>query len=99
MNDAFVIEIRERVKNYFLIVYRNLRDLIPKSIGHILINESHSKMQVELFEGVNRENELISKSIEEPEIILLQRQQCQSALRILKQCLKKLQEEELMDDF
>ena len=33
MTDAFVIEIRERVKDYFLLVYRNLRDSIPKTIG------------------------------------------------------------------
>lgn len=96
MSDAFVIEIRERVKNYFMIIYRNLRDTIPKSIGHILIGESYTKMQVELFEGVNKENSLITKSLEEPDIILNQRKQCQSALRILKSCLKKLQEEDLL---
>ena len=33
MQDAFVIEIRERVVDYFFDVYDNLRDYIPKVIG------------------------------------------------------------------
>jgi hypothetical protein len=40
MSDAFVIEIRERVVSYFFLVYRNLRDTIPKIIGNVLINNS-----------------------------------------------------------
>ena len=33
MSEAFVIEIRERVKDYFYLVFRNLRDSIPKTLG------------------------------------------------------------------
>ena len=33
MSEAFVVEIRERVRDYFHLVFRNLRDSIPKTIG------------------------------------------------------------------
>jgi len=33
MADAFIVEIRERVRDYFFLVFSNLRDSIPKTIG------------------------------------------------------------------
>lgn len=98
MSDAFVKEIRERVKDYFYLVFRNLRDSIPKTIGQMMLNDSSQRMQVELFECINRDTETISQVLSEPEIILLQRKQCQAGLRVLKNCLKKLQEEDLLED-
>ncbi len=44
MADAFVHEIRDRVKDYFDLVYRGLRDAIPKAIGQMMLNESSQKM-------------------------------------------------------
>lgn len=44
MGDAFVKEIRERVKDYFFLVFRNLRDNIPKTIGQMMLNNSSEKM-------------------------------------------------------
>lgn len=98
MSDAFVIEIRERVKDYFLLVDRNLKDSIPKTIGEMMLNDSSNKMQIEIFDGINRDADEIAKTLSEPEYILVQRKQCQQALRILKACLKKLQEENLLED-
>ena len=98
MADAFVIEIRNRVKDYFLLVERNLRDSIPKAIGEMLLNDSSGKMQIEIFDGINKDAEEISKTLSEPDYILVQRKQCQQTLRILKQCLKKLQEENLLEE-
>ena len=40
MSEAFVVEIRERVKDYFHLVFRNLRDSIPKTIGQMMLNDS-----------------------------------------------------------
>ncbi len=56
MSEAFVIEIRERVVEYFFLVYRNLRDTIPKIIGNVLINNSSSQMQVELYDAITRDS-------------------------------------------
>ena len=98
MTDAFVRETRERVKDYFYLVFRSLRDSIPKAIGQILLNESSQRMQVEIFEGVNKDSAVIAATLAEPDYILVQRKQCQAALRVLKTCLKKLQEEDLIED-
>ena len=44
MSEAFIVEIRERVNDYFFLVYRNLRDSIPKTIGQMMLNNSSEKM-------------------------------------------------------
>lgn len=98
MSEAFVKEIRERVKDYFFLVFRSLRDAIPKTIGQMMLNDSSQKMQVELFECINRDSDAIAATLSEPDTILLQRKQVQNSLRVLRQCLKKLQEEDLLDD-
>ena len=98
MSEAFVKEIRERVKDYFYLVFRNLRDAVPKTIGQMLLNESSQKMQVELYECVSKDSEAIAETLSEPESIVLQRKQCQTALRVLKNCLKRIQEEDLLED-
>lgn len=55
MSEAFVREIRFRVLEYFEIVYKNLRDSIPKAIGQMLLNESSQQMQVKIFEAVQKD--------------------------------------------
>ncbi len=98
MSEAFVIEIRDRVKDYFELVFRNLRDSIPKTLGQMLLNDSSQKMQVELFDAINRDSKAIGGTLSEPDYILVQRKQCRNALRVLKNCLKKLQDEDLIED-
>ena len=98
MSEAFVIEIRERVKDYFFLVFRNLRDSIPKTIGQMMLNDSSQKMQVEIFDAINRDSSTIASTISEPDYILVQRKNCRGALRVLKSCLKKLQDEDLIEE-
>lgn len=98
MSDAFVIEIRDRVKDYFGLVYRNLRDSIPKCIGNMLLTESCQKMNIELIDGVNKNMEALTRTLLEPEIIVIQRKQCTEALKVLKKCLRKLQDEDIIED-
>ena len=38
MTDAFVIEIWEWVWDYFFLVFRNLWDSIPKTLGNMMLN-------------------------------------------------------------
>lgn len=97
MGDAFVREVRDRIRDYFVLVFRNLRDSIPKCIGSMLLNESCQRMNIELIEGINRNSENIVNTLLEPEIIVLQRKQCSSALKVLKKCLKKLQDEDIIE--
>lgn len=98
MQEAFVREIRERIRDYFVLVYRNLRDAVPKCIGNMLLNESCARMNVELMDGVNRAQDAVARSLAEPETIVLQRKQCSEALRVLKKCLKKLQDEDIIEN-
>lgn len=97
MNEAFIKEIRERVKDYFYLVFRNLRDSIPKTIGQMILNDSSARMQVELFECINKDSEAIAETLSEPDVVVLQRRQCAAALKVLKGCLKKLNEEDLLE--
>ena len=64
----------------------------------MMLNDSSQNMQVELFDAVNRDSKSISKTLQDPDYIVVQRTQCRNALRVLKNCLKKLQEEDLISD-
>lgn len=97
MGEAFVREIRDRIRDYFVLVFRNLRDSIPKCIGSMLLNESCQRMHIELIEGINKNSEHIVATLSDPEVIVLQRKQCSSALKVLRKCLKKLQDEDIIE--
>lgn len=43
-NTMFIREIRSRLDNYFTIVIRNVRDSIPKLIGHHLIRKTQESL-------------------------------------------------------
>jgi hypothetical protein len=98
MSDAFVHEIKERVVEYFFLVFRNLRDTVPKIIGNVLINNSANQMQVELYDAISRDQQTICESLSDPEYVIQQRNDLRNSIRILKSCLKKLQEEDLLLD-
>lgn len=70
MSEAFVQEIRERVVEYFFLVYRTLRDTIPKIIGNVLINNSSSQMNVDLYDAINKDQQAICQSLSEPEFVV-----------------------------
>ena len=98
MMEAFVVEIWARVVDYFFLVFRNLRDSIPKILGQMLINNSATAMQIELFEAINKDQGAISNTLQEPDYVVQQRTECRNALWVLKNCLKKLQDEDLLEE-
>ena len=55
----FIREVRRRLDAYLAIVIRNLRDLIPKLIGQILVTKSMDSMQLEIIEGINKSTEVL----------------------------------------
>ena len=97
MADAFVGEMRTRVQDYFVLVFRGLRDNVPKCIGNTLLNESCQRMNVELIESINKSAAQVVATLSEPESIVLMRKQCSETLGVLKRCLKKLQDEDIVD--
>lgn len=98
MSGAFIKEIRQRVIKYFNLIYRNLRDCIPKIIGQMLLHESHSSMNQALYDGLRSEFSRITERLKEPETIKAQRQMINKASSVLKKCLKTLEKEDLFDE-
>jgi len=47
--NVFVVELRQRIDQYFAIVLRNVKDSIPKSIGHFMVRKSQDSLQFELY--------------------------------------------------
>jgi GTPase SAR1 family protein len=97
MSDSFIKEIRQRVIRYFNLIYRNLRDCIPKIIGQMLLHESHASMNQALYEGLRNEFQQIAENLREPEGMKIQREQINKARDILRRCLKTLEREDLFE--
>lgn len=47
--NAYVMEMRKRIDQYFDIVLRNIRDSVPKAIGCFLVKKSQEVLQFELY--------------------------------------------------
>ena len=47
--NLFIKEIRNSIDAYFKLIVRNLRESIPKIIGHFLIKEIEDNMQLKLY--------------------------------------------------
>jgi dynamin 1-like protein len=91
-NVQFVQEVRHRIDLYFRLVIRNIRDSVPKLIGNFLVRKSMDRLQLELFEKVNRDTS-IQDLLVEPEHIAMERDKVNSQLRILKEAQKILRRE------
>ena len=61
----FVQELRARLDTYFRIVVRNIRDSIPKIIGHFLVRSVQNKMQIELFKRLGEMRDAVSRGLGE----------------------------------
>lgn len=88
--NVFVIELRQRIDQYFAIVLRNVKDSIPKSIGHFMVRKSQDSLQFELYNQVNT-NKALSSTLGEPARITERRKALTEVLTTLKNSLKVLQ--------
>jgi dynamin 1-like protein len=52
-NAAFVKNLRNRIDNYFKIVLRNVRDIVPKSVGYFLVQKSQDVLMNDLWMRIN----------------------------------------------
>lgn len=59
---------RTRIDAYFAIVMRNIRDSIPKIIGNFLVKSVQEKMQFNLYNEINKNEELLNTLGEPPHI-------------------------------
>jgi hypothetical protein len=56
----FVDEMRSRIDAYFFIVLRNIRDSVPKIIGHFLVKACQEKLQYNLYNEINKNEQLLN---------------------------------------
>jgi len=82
---AFVNELKTRLDCYFRIVVRNIRDTVPRLIGHFLVRVVQNKMQIELFRRLNQMFETVNRSMGEPAAVVQERK----ALTIQLDTLRK----------
>lgn len=58
--NIFTREIRNRIEAYFKLVVRNLRDSVPKAIGYFLVKSIQENMQLQLYNQLFKNNEMVS---------------------------------------
>jgi len=85
----FVTELRNRIDAFFKIVVRNMRDSIPKSIGYFLVRAAQDNMQFQLYEEVNKNEELM-QLLSEPQSITIERQTLSKTLEVLGKARKAI---------
>eukprot|EP00397_Hematodinium_sp_SG-2012_P004243 GEMP01004254.1.p1 GENE.GEMP01004254.1~~GEMP01004254.1.p1 ORF type:complete len:847 (-),score=157.31 GEMP01004254.1:1014-3554(-) len=86
----FVEEIRKRLDAYFGLMVRNVRDSIPKAIGHFLVRRLMDKLQFELFTYLNDETK-ISALLGEPAHIVEERRALTDQIATLQKAIVVLQ--------
>jgi len=87
---VFVKEIRARIDTYFKIVLRNVRDTVPKQVGYFLVKMSQEKLQFELYQRINSNQQIIDM-LGEPKSITERRATLNSIVNVLDKSLKILQ--------
>jgi len=85
----FVNELRNRIDAFFKIVVRNMRDSIPKAIGYFLVRAAQDNMQFQLYEEVNKNEELMNL-LSEPPSITLERNTLTKTLDVLTKAKKAI---------
>ncbi|KAI8335117.1 Dynamin central region-domain-containing protein [Chlamydoabsidia padenii] len=76
--------IRTLITNYFSIVRKNIQDLVPKSIMHLLVNHSRESVQNRLVTSLYK-RELFDELLQEDEAMFLERSKCKQLLEVYKQ--------------
>ncbi|CAO3661152.1 hypothetical protein G6F70_006561 [Rhizopus microsporus] len=76
--------IRTLINSYFNIVRRNIQDLVPKSIMHLLVNHSRESVQNRLVSALYKE-ECFNELLQEDEMISRERERCKTMLNVYKQ--------------
>jgi hypothetical protein len=87
---VFVMELRQRIDSYFSLVIRNIRDRVPKTIGHFLVKKCQDKIQFHLYSEINRNSKLNDVLGEHP-AITQERDEMTKVSATLKHATKVLQ--------
>jgi len=85
----FVTELRNRIDSFFKIVVRNMRDSIPKTVGYFMVRAAQDNMQFQLYEEVNKNEELMAL-LSEPANITMERETLTKTLEVLTKARKAI---------
>eukprot|EP00742_Colponemidia_sp_Colp-10_P002968 GILJ01003167.1.p1 GENE.GILJ01003167.1~~GILJ01003167.1.p1 ORF type:complete len:757 (-),score=123.34 GILJ01003167.1:152-2422(-) len=91
--DLFVREMRNRLDAYFKICVRNVRDTVPKSVGHFLVRSVMEKLQLELYNAINKAAENWSKLMAEPAAVAEEREKLIAIISTLKKAHRVLKKD------
>jgi len=83
--------IKYLLTSYFDVVRKNVKDTVPKSIMHFLVNKSKEMMQNELVSSLYRED-LFEELLQESSLVQQRREQCKSMMDILRKAHEILNE-------
>eukprot|EP00826_Nyctotherus_ovalis_P060175 TRINITY_DN841_c0_g1_i4.p1 TRINITY_DN841_c0_g1~~TRINITY_DN841_c0_g1_i4.p1 ORF type:complete len:453 (+),score=130.15 TRINITY_DN841_c0_g1_i4:93-1451(+) len=86
----FLNELKARLDCYFRIVVRNIRDTVPRLIGHFLVRSLQNKMQIELFKRLNQMFETVNRSMGEPIAVIQERKALTTQLDTLRKAERVL---------
>lgn len=84
------MELRQRIDAYFNLVIRNVRDRVPKTIGHFLVKKCQDKIQFHLYSEINK-NSMLNSILGEHPAITEERDDLTKSLAVMKRAIKVLQ--------
>lgn len=70
------------LQSYFSVVRKNVKDSVPKSIMHFLVNKSKESLQNQLVARLYKE-ELFEELLEESPLIAQKRKECERTIEAL----------------
>ncbi|KAI9477996.1 MAG: Dynamin central region-domain-containing protein [Benjaminiella poitrasii] len=79
--------IRTLITSYFNIVRKNIQDLVPKAIMHLLVNNSRESLQNRLVAALYKE-ENFDELLQEDDTIATEREKCKTMLNVYKQAFE-----------
>ncbi|KAI8075292.1 DNM1 protein [Gongronella butleri] len=79
--------IRTLITNYFGIVRKNVQDMVPKAVMHLLVNHSRETVQNRLVTSLYK-RELFDELLQEDEAMSLERAKCKQLLDVYKQAFE-----------
>ncbi|KAL0547649.1 hypothetical protein IC582_017594 [Cucumis melo] len=79
------------LRSYYDIVRNNIKDLVPKSIMHFLVNHTKQEMHNVFIKKLYREN-LFEEMLQEPDEVAMKRKHTRETLRVLQQAFRTLDE-------
>lgn len=88
MEKKLLKEMRVRINTYFRVVVTQLADIVPKIIGHNLVNSALSNLQFSVYKRVS--NGPIFDLLKEPEHIISKRETMKKILEVLRNSRKIL---------